>query len=74
MSKLPVVSGSQCIKTLEKVGFTIVRQRGSHIVLARENPKNTVIIPNHKELDRGTLRAIIRQANLTVDEFIQLLR
>lgn len=74
MSKLLVVSGSQCIKILEKVGFIIVRQRGSHIVLARENPKNTVIIPNHKELDRGTLRAIIRQANLTVDEFIQLLR
>jgi predicted RNA binding protein YcfA (HicA-like mRNA interferase family) len=50
------------------------RQRGSHIVLVRENPKNTVIVPNHKELDRGTLRAIIRQADLTVEEFIQLLR
>ncbi|MDJ0633813.1 MAG: type II toxin-antitoxin system HicA family toxin [Xenococcaceae cyanobacterium MO_188.B29] len=74
MSKLPVVSGSECIKALEKVGFAIARQRGSHIVLVRENPKNTVIVPNHKELDRGTLRAIIRQAELTVDEFIQLLR
>ena len=74
MSKLPVVSGAECIKALEKVGLAIVRQRGSHIVLVRENPKNTVIVPNHKELDRGTLRAIIRQAELTVDEFIQLLR
>jgi predicted RNA binding protein YcfA (HicA-like mRNA interferase family) len=74
MSKLPVVSGSECIKALEKVGFEIVRQRGSHVILARENPKNTVIVPNHKELDRGTLRAIIRQAELTVDEFIQFLR
>lgn len=74
MSKLPVVSGSECIKALEKIGFAIVRQRGSHVVLVRENPKNTVIVPNHKELDRGTLRAIIRQADLIVEEFIQLLR
>jgi predicted RNA binding protein YcfA (HicA-like mRNA interferase family) len=74
MSKLPVVSGLQCIKALEKIGFAIVRQRGSHVVLVRENPKNTVIVPNHQELDRGTLRAIIRQADLTVEEFIQLLR
>jgi predicted RNA binding protein YcfA (HicA-like mRNA interferase family) len=47
MSKLPVVSGSECIKALEKIDFAIVRQRGSHIVLVRENPKNTVIVPNH---------------------------
>lgn len=72
MSKLPVISGKECIKALEKVGFEIARQRGSHIVLVRENPKATVIVPNHKELDRGTLRAIIRQLDLTVDEFILL--
>ncbi|MDJ0532830.1 MAG: type II toxin-antitoxin system HicA family toxin [Xenococcaceae cyanobacterium MO_207.B15] len=73
MSKLPVVSGAECIKVLEKVDFKIVRQRGSHIVLLKQKPKTTIIVPNHKELDRGTLRAIIRQANLTVDEFILLL-
>lgn len=73
MSKLPVVSGAECIKVLEKIEFSVVRQRGSHIVLVKEQPKTTVIVPNHKELDRGTLRAIIRQANLTVDEFIGLL-
>ena len=72
MSKLPVISGKECIKALKKVGFEIARQRGSHIVLVRENPKATVIVPNHKELDRGTLRAIIRPLNLTVDEFILL--
>ena len=74
MSKLPVISGKECIKALEKIDFVIVRQRGSHIVLVRENSKTTVIVPNHKELDRGTLRAIIRQVDLTVDEFIQLLK
>ena len=74
MSKLPVISGKECIKALEKIGFVIVRQQGSHIVLAREEPKNTVTVPNHKELDRGTLRAIIRQVDLNVDEFIQLFK
>jgi predicted RNA binding protein YcfA (HicA-like mRNA interferase family) len=74
MSKIPVISGKECIKALEKIGFVIVRQRGSHLVLTRENPTTTIIVPNHKELDRGTLRAIIRQVDLTVDEFIQLLR
>ena len=74
MSKLPVVSGKKCIKTLEKVGFVIVRRRGSHIILAREDPKNTVIVPDHKELDRGTLRAIIRQADITPNEFVRLLK
>ena len=74
MSKLPVISGKECIKALEKIGFVFVRQRGSHIVLTRENSTITVIVPNHKELDRGTLRAIIRQIDLTVDEFIQLLK
>ena len=74
MSQLPVISGKECIKALEKIGFEIIRQRGGHIILAREDPKTTVIVPNHKELDRGTLRAIIRQVDLTVDEFIQLLK
>ncbi len=59
MSKLPVVSGAECIKVLEKVDFKIVRQRGSHIVLLKQKPKTTIIVPNHKELERGTLRAII---------------
>lgn len=73
MSKLPVVSGSACVKALGKVGFVVYRQRGSHITMVRSAPSAQTTIPNHKELDRGTLRAIIRQAGLTVDEFIALL-
>jgi predicted RNA binding protein YcfA (HicA-like mRNA interferase family) len=73
MSKLPVVSGAECVKALGKIGFVINRQRGSHVVLVREEPKPTISVPDHKELDRGTLRAIIRQADLSVDEFIELL-
>lgn len=74
MSKLPIISGKECIKALKKLGFEITRQRGSHVVLTKENLKFTVIVPNHKQLDRGTLRAIIRQVDLTVDEFVRLLK
>ena len=73
MSKLPVISGVDCVKALGKLGFEVYRQRGSHIVVVRKSPPSQTTIPNHKELDRGTLRAIIRQTGLTVEEFIALL-
>lgn len=74
MSKLPAVSGADCIKALEKVDFVLQRQRGSHITLVRKDPPTQVTIPNHREIAKGTLRSIIRQVGLTVDEFIDLLR
>ena len=73
MSKLPVISGALCVKALGKIGFEVYRQRGSHITMVRSSPPAQTTIPNHKELDRGTLRAIIRQAGLTVEEFNALL-
>jgi predicted RNA binding protein YcfA (HicA-like mRNA interferase family) len=73
MRKLPVVSGQDCVKALEKIGFYFKRQEGSHIVLRRDDPFSQVIVPNHKELDRGTLRAIIKQAGISVEVFINLL-
>ncbi len=73
MSRLPVISGAVCIKLLAKIGFVIDRQRGSHVILVREDPRATVCVPDHQELDRGTLRAIIRQVGLSVDEFVDLL-
>jgi len=72
MSKLPGLSGRECIKALQKAGFRIQRQKGSHISLIKEEPFSQVIVPDHRELDRGTLRAIIRQAGLSVDEFLEL--
>jgi len=74
MSKLPVVSGKKCIKLLGKAGFYSKRREGSHITLRRDEPFAQVVVPDHKELDRGTLRAIIRQAGLSVDEFIRLMK
>jgi predicted RNA binding protein YcfA (HicA-like mRNA interferase family) len=73
VSKLPRISGRECVKALGKTNFYFKRQEGSHIILRRDNPFAQVVVPEHKELDRGTLRAIIRQAGLSVDEFINLL-
>jgi predicted RNA binding protein YcfA (HicA-like mRNA interferase family) len=73
MSKLPVISGKNCIKVLEKFGFVVYRQRGSHVTLVRENPPGQTTVPLHRELDRGTLRAILRQTGIGVDEFVEKL-
>jgi len=73
MSKLPVLSGEKCIKALTRAGFYFKRQEGSHVTLRRDEPFCQLIVPLHKELDRGTLRAIIRQSGLSVSEFIKLL-
>jgi predicted RNA binding protein YcfA (HicA-like mRNA interferase family) len=73
MSKLPRISGRECIKALEKIGFQFKRQEGSHIILRRNDPFAQLVVPDHKELDRGTLRAIIRQASISVEEFVKLL-
>jgi len=73
--KLPVLSGREVIKILKKVGFSPVRQKGSHIVLSKTDSKQRrgLVVPDHKEIDKGTLLEIIRQAGLTRQEFLQLL-
>ena len=73
MSSLPRISGRVCAKALSKVGFVLRRQHGSHMILRRDEPFTQLVVPDHRELDRGTLRAIIKQANLDVDEFTRLL-
>jgi predicted RNA binding protein YcfA (HicA-like mRNA interferase family) len=73
MSGLPRISGRECVKALSKAGFYLKRQEGSHMVLRRDDPFGQVVVPDHKELDRGTLRAIIRLSGLSIDEFMKLL-
>jgi predicted RNA binding protein YcfA (HicA-like mRNA interferase family) len=67
------MSGRECVTALLKVGFAVRRQHGSHVILRRQDPFVQLVVPDHKVLDRGTLRAIIRQAGLTVEEFTKLL-
>jgi predicted RNA binding protein YcfA (HicA-like mRNA interferase family) len=71
--KLPVVSGPQLVKAFGKIGYYVRAQQGSHIHL-RHPTRPPLTVPNHKEIARGTLRAIIRQAELSIDEFTGLLK
>jgi len=73
MSKLPNLSGRECVKALGKVGFVFKRQEGSHIILRRDEPFAQLVVPDHKELDRGTLKAIVRQSGLNLGDFLKLL-
>ncbi len=74
MSSLIVLSGKELCKILMKLGYEIDHQTGSHLIL-RQNiyPNRRLTIPNHKEIAKGTLRKIIRDAGLTLDEFNDLL-
>lgn len=73
MSKIPNISGNECVSALLKVGFYLKRQKGSHIILRKDNPFSQLVVPDHKTLDRGTLRAIIRQSGLSIEDFMKLL-
>jgi predicted RNA binding protein YcfA (HicA-like mRNA interferase family) len=67
------VSSRECVRALEKAGFHLVRQKGSHMVMRRDEPYAQVVVPETRKLPPGTLRNIIRSADLTVEEFIGLL-
>ncbi len=73
MPPLPVLSGRDVIKAFKSFGWEISRQSGSHIVLTKPGNIVTLSIPDHKEVAKGTLRSLIRAANLTVDEFVAAL-
>ena len=73
MSSLPVISGRDCVKALGKIGFRLKRQHGSHMILRLDHPFAQVVVPDHKEPDGGTLRAIIRQIDLGREEFVKLM-
>lgn len=70
--RLPVISGSECITALEKLGYRVVRQRGSHVRLHCEG-RSPVTVPLHDTLDRGTLRAILRTCEISAEMLIDQL-
>lgn len=74
MGKLPTgLSGRRVRTALERTGFVFRRQRGSHMILRRDDPYARVVVPDHKQLRPGTLRKILHEAGLTVEEFVTLL-
>ena len=73
MARLPRVSGRRAVQALQRAGWELSRQRGSHIVMTRPGSIYTLSIPDHRELGPGLLRSLIRKAGLTVEEFTELL-
>ncbi len=72
MSRLPVCSGQDAIRAFKKLGYQVDHQTGSHVIL-RHPQMRRLTVPNHPELAKGTLRALIREAGLTKEEFSGLL-
>ncbi|WP_333652412.1 type II toxin-antitoxin system HicA family toxin [Dissulfurispira sp.] len=73
MSRLANISGKDAVKAFQKAGWQIIGQVGSHVVLSKQGVRVNLSIPQHKELSVGTLRALIRNSGLTVEEFLELL-
>jgi predicted RNA binding protein YcfA (HicA-like mRNA interferase family) len=74
VSGLPVLSGRQLVKVLGKLGYAVDRQRGSHIILRHTKPPHRrLVVPDHDQIAKGTLRALLRDAGLTVEDLRRLL-
>ena len=71
MPRLPRISGPEAVRALQRLGFTVSRQRGSHIVMRRGS--SGCVVPNHREVKLGTLAGALRQAGVSVEEFIAAL-
>ena len=72
--KPPLLSGQKIVKALERIGYVRVSQRGSHIKVKNDAREVTLIIPDHKEVDRWTLKGILKDAELSIEEFMRLLK
>jgi predicted RNA binding protein YcfA (HicA-like mRNA interferase family) len=70
MARLPVLSGREVVRVFESLGWEKARQSSSHIILIKPGHLATLSVPDHREVARGTLRSLIRQSGLTIDEFI----
>lgn len=71
--KLPTdISDQELVRALQRIGFVVNRQRGSHIVLRRDSPYARVVVPDHKRIRPGTLRQILTEADLTVEQLLEL--
>jgi predicted RNA binding protein YcfA (HicA-like mRNA interferase family) len=71
MPSLPLISGTEAVRAFKIIGFTVARQRGSHIVMRKGS--QGCVVPNHKEIKIGTLSGILKQAGVSVDDFIAAL-
>jgi predicted RNA binding protein YcfA (HicA-like mRNA interferase family) len=73
-STLPVLSGRGVVRVFETLGWQVIRQSASHIIMVKEGEQVTLSIPDHREVAKGTLRSLIRASGLTVQEFVSGMR
>ena len=73
MSKLKKIPGQECVKALSKMGFKPIRQRGSHVTMAKETVEGKIgtVVPMHPELKIGTLKGVLRKAKIAEEEFMK---
>ena len=76
MPDLPHLSGKEIVRALERLGFSQARQRGSHVVMKKFTPEGSVgcVVPMHDEVAIGTLRSILKQAKVSADEFVKVVK
>jgi predicted RNA binding protein YcfA (HicA-like mRNA interferase family) len=74
MAALPVVSGRHAMRAFQGFGWEVARQRGSHIILTKPGSYITLSVPDHREVARGTLRSLLRNAEISVEDFVSALR
>jgi predicted RNA binding protein YcfA (HicA-like mRNA interferase family) len=73
MPSVPLLRPGEVVKAFEKLGWEVVRQRGSHIILTKEGQIASLSVPKHPQVARGTLRTLIGRAGMTVQEFLEAL-
>jgi predicted RNA binding protein YcfA (HicA-like mRNA interferase family) len=73
MARLANISGKQAVKAFQKAGWSVVGQVGSHVVMSKNASRANLSVPQHKELSVGTLRSLIRNAGMSVEDFLNLL-
>jgi predicted RNA binding protein YcfA (HicA-like mRNA interferase family) len=70
MGHIPGFSGQEVVQIFESFGWHLARQKGSHLIMVKQGQIATLSIPNHKQIAKGTIRSLVRSANLTMDQFV----
>ena len=73
VAKLPIISGAEAVRSFQRAGWRQDRQRGSHVILVKSGMVASLSVPQHREIAPGTIRALIRNAGMSVSEFVSLI-
>jgi predicted RNA binding protein YcfA (HicA-like mRNA interferase family) len=74
VGSIPLLSGHEVVRVFELLGWSVARRRGSHVVMVKEGEIATLSVPDHNQVAKGTLRSLVRSANLTMDQFLDAMK